>query len=130
MGLSRLEKWMMTNPLRAWVQRRYEAPYLFEGVEPPPGATCLEIGCGWGMGALLIAEVVSATVTWRTDLPFVRVYALDERGQRRREIPVQEAPGGVTFTLGGKHRTLWYDLVTGTKVYLPFVGCDCLVGGE
>ena len=64
------------------------------------------------------------------DRPFVLVYALDERGQRRAEIPVQEAPGGVTFTLGGKHRTLWYELVTGTKVYLPFVGCDCLVGGE
>jgi len=56
MKLPRLEKWMMTNPLRAWVQRRYEAPYLFEGVELPPGATCLEIGCGWGMEALLIAE--------------------------------------------------------------------------
>ncbi len=53
---SRLEKWMMTNPLRAWVQRRYEATYLFEGVELPPSATCLEIGCRWGMGALLIAE--------------------------------------------------------------------------
>lgn len=47
---------MMTNPLRAWLQRRYEAPSLFEGVELPPGATCLEVGCGWGMGVLLIAE--------------------------------------------------------------------------
>jgi hypothetical protein len=25
-----LEKWIMTNPLRAWLQRRYEATYLFE----------------------------------------------------------------------------------------------------
>lgn len=56
MKLHPLEKWMMTNPLRAWLQRRYEAPYLFEGMELRPGAVCLEIGCGWGVGALLIAE--------------------------------------------------------------------------
>lgn len=69
----------------------------------------------------VIAEVVSATVTWRTDMPSVRVYALDERGQRRAEIPVQKVPGGVTFVLGGKHRTLWYELATRTKTYLPVV---------
>jgi hypothetical protein len=67
--------------------------------------------------------VVSVTVTWRTDLPFVRVYALDERGQRRAEVMVPELPSGVTFVLGGEHRTLWYELVTGTKTYLPFVAC-------
>ena len=54
----------MTNPLRAWLQRRYEAPYLFEGVDFPPGATCLEVGCRWGMGALLIWAVIYEQVRW------------------------------------------------------------------
>ena len=90
MKLSRLEKWVMTNPLRAWLQRRYEAPYLLEGVELPPGATCLEIGCGWGMGALLIAERFPGCRVIATDYDAAMIelaQAVRRGGRRGRADP-------------------------------------------
>jgi len=74
----------------------------------------------WG-GEPILAEAVAVTVTLRTEMPFVKVYALDERGRRKMEVPVQKEPGAVTFILGGKYETLWYELTTGTKIYLPRV---------
>jgi hypothetical protein len=74
----------------------------------------------WGERPVL-AEAVAVTVTLQTEMPFVKVYALDERGQRKLEVPVQQASGAVTFTLGVDYGTLWYELATGTKTYLPFV---------
>jgi len=41
----------------------------------------------WG-GEPILAEAVAVTITLRTEMPFVRVYALDERGQRKLEVPV------------------------------------------
>lgn len=57
---------MNTSP-RAWAQRRYEAPRVFASVQLPLGATCLEIGCGRGVGALLISQ----------SFPGCRVVAID-----------------------------------------------------
>ena len=54
MNLHRVEEWCVSTSLRAWMQRRYEAPRMFAGIELPPGAVCLEIGCGQGVGVLLI----------------------------------------------------------------------------
>lgn len=50
------EKWAMRSPLRVWIQRRVEAPRVLGGLDLPAGATCLEIGCGHGAGALLISS--------------------------------------------------------------------------
>ncbi|MEW6609060.1 MAG: class I SAM-dependent methyltransferase [bacterium] len=44
----------MNNPIRVWVQRKVESPIMFEGVDLPKEPVCLEIGCGRGVGALLI----------------------------------------------------------------------------
>jgi len=56
MKLTSLEKLAMNNPARVWLQRRFEAPNLFSGVSLATGATCLEIGCGRGVGVLLINQ--------------------------------------------------------------------------
>jgi len=56
MLLTRFEKWMMRCALRRWGLRRVEAPRVFRGVNLPGGAEILEIGCGYGDGALLIAR--------------------------------------------------------------------------
>lgn len=54
MLLNRLEYLLMNNPLRAAVQRRFEAPRLLELGGPSPGGRALELGCGRGVGAELI----------------------------------------------------------------------------
>jgi ubiquinone/menaquinone biosynthesis C-methylase UbiE len=56
MKLSKLEKLFMNNWLRVWYQRKIEVPKMFNGLKLPANPVCLEIGCGRGVGALLINE--------------------------------------------------------------------------
>ena len=51
-----IEKLAMNSPLRSWMLRRWEVPRVLDGLELPAGCACLEIGCGAGAGALLIAR--------------------------------------------------------------------------
>ncbi len=67
MKLHRLEKWLMNTWLRAWTLQQYEAPQMFAGIRLAPGAVCLEIGCGPGMGALLFAGRVPGCQLLATD---------------------------------------------------------------
>lgn len=53
MLLNSIEYWAMNNPLRAQIQKRYEAPRLM-AVSRKKAATVLEIGCGQGVGAKII----------------------------------------------------------------------------
>lgn len=48
-----IEKLVMHNPARVWYQKRFEAPNLLN-IDLPSNAKCLEIGCGRGVGSLLI----------------------------------------------------------------------------
>ena len=41
----------------------------------------------------------------------VAVWALDERGQRREQVPVTDAGGKASFEIGAKYKTLWYEAV-------------------
>ncbi len=57
MLLNTLEFALVNNPLRAAVQRHFEARRLLEmGGPVPGGGRALEIGCGRGIGACLIVE--------------------------------------------------------------------------
>lgn len=56
MRLNRLEKLMMNNPVRAVLQRHYEARRLQALGGVLPGGCALEIGCGQGVGAAIILE--------------------------------------------------------------------------
>ena len=58
MLMNTIEYWAMNNPLRAFVQRHYEAPRLMVLVR---GKTdnVLEIGCGQGVGARIIFDLLS-----------------------------------------------------------------------
>ncbi len=62
----------------------------------------------WGEAPVL-AEGVAVTITLRTNLPSIHVWALDERGQRSREIPVNLRDGKATFALKPEWGTLWYE---------------------
>jgi Carbohydrate binding domain/Cellulase (glycosyl hydrolase family 5) len=66
------------------------------------------IGRNWGKGPVLV-EGVDARVIFPVQSSRVKVWALDERGNRRSEIKV----GGTstsTIQLSEKHKTLWYEV--------------------
>jgi ubiquinone/menaquinone biosynthesis C-methylase UbiE len=54
--MRRLEKVLLNSPLRTWILRRRVDQDVLRRLDLPPGGTCLEIGCGKGVGALLIAR--------------------------------------------------------------------------
>ena len=60
MLLNRAEYGLMHNPLRAAIQRHFEAPRLLRMGGPMGGGAALEIGCGRGVGIELIYEVFGA----------------------------------------------------------------------
>ena len=58
MLMNTIEYWAMNNPLRAFVQRHYEAPRLMRLARGKVGKV-LEIGCGQGAGAKIIHDMLS-----------------------------------------------------------------------
>ena len=54
MKLNAIEKTLMNNPVRALLQRRYEAPLLTRLGGRTEGLRVLEIGCGRGVGTEII----------------------------------------------------------------------------
>lgn len=79
MKLNAIEKALMNNPVRAAVQRWYEAQWLERLGIPVTNLRALEIGCGRGVGTEIILE--------RFGLATVQAFDLDpemiERAQRR-----------------------------------------------
>ena len=57
MLMNAVEYWAMNNPLRAFVQRHYEAPRLMRLARNKTGKV-LEIGCGQGEGAKIIYDLL------------------------------------------------------------------------
>lgn len=60
MLMNRIEKAMMNNPVRAALQRHFEAPRLRAMGGRTPGARVLEVGCGRGVGTGLILDLFHA----------------------------------------------------------------------
>ncbi|MBX3737973.1 MAG: hypothetical protein KF715_14855 [Candidatus Didemnitutus sp.] len=65
----------------------------------------------WG-SAPVVVEGIPAEISVMTSLE-VAVWALDERGQRRAEVPVRREASRITFSIGPECRTLWYEVVFG-----------------
>jgi len=88
MLLNRVEYALMNNPLRAAIQRHFEAARLLCMGGPMEGGAALEIGCGRGVGAQLILDVFRAQVVDAFDLdPRMVAHArkrLEPRGARAR----------------------------------------------
>ena len=80
MLLNRIEKAMMNNPVRAALQRRFEAPRLLAmGGRVGGEGVALEIGCGRGVGTELVLDVFGARRVDAFDLDADMV----ERARRR-----------------------------------------------
>lgn len=60
MLLNRFETALMNNPLRAFLQGKFEAGRLLQMGGPLGGGMALEIGCGRGVGVEVILEVFGA----------------------------------------------------------------------
>ena len=68
MKLNTLEKALMNNPVRAWIQRHYEAPLLERLGGRLDGLRVLEVGCGRGVGTEIILEHFGAREVCAFDL--------------------------------------------------------------
>jgi ubiquinone/menaquinone biosynthesis C-methylase UbiE len=68
MLLNRIEYALMNNPVRAAIQRHFEAARLLEMGGPMHGGVALEIGCGRGVGSELILDVFGADAVDAVDL--------------------------------------------------------------
>ncbi len=68
MKMNRLEKFSMNNPIRAMIQRWYEAPLLERLGGRVEGMRILEVGCGPGIGTELIFRHFGARKVYSFDI--------------------------------------------------------------
>jgi len=112
--LNRVEFALMNNPVRAAIQRRFEAARLLRMGGPLQGGAALEIGCGRGVGAELILDLFGADGVDAFDLdPRMIVRArerLRSRASRARfwvgdatSIPVPDSIYDAVFDFGIIH---------------------------
>lgn len=114
MLLNRLELALMNNPVRAAVQRRFEAPRLLEMGGAIEGGRALEIGCGRGAGVEAILDLFHARSVDAFDLDPRMVSKararLESRGSSVRlwigdvtAIPVRDETDEAVFDSGILH---------------------------
>ncbi|MDJ0866271.1 MAG: class I SAM-dependent methyltransferase [Myxococcota bacterium] len=114
MRLNRFEFAMMNNPVRAAIQRHFEAARLLRLGGAVRGGTALEMGCGRGVGAELVLDVFGAARVDAFDLDPRMVERartrLAPRGERARfwvgdatSIPVPDASYDAVFDFGIIH---------------------------
>lgn len=67
------------------------------------------VGRDWGTAPTL-AEGIAARVTLPSAPSKLKAWALDERGQRKGEVPLRPGATGTVLDLGPEHQTLWYEV--------------------
>jgi len=73
----------------------------------PPKSSC---GRNWGKPPSLV-EGIQATITLPLPAKRVQAWALDERGQRKSQIPVTADPSGnAVIRINPQWQTLWYEV--------------------
>ncbi len=63
----------------------------------------------WGNGTVLV-EGIPATLTLPSDPAKTSCYALDPRGDRKGEVPVEKAQDGSKIVIGPQYQTVWYEI--------------------
>lgn len=114
MLLNRFEKAMMNNPVRAAIQRRFEAPRLLGMGGPVDGGHALELGCGRGIGVEAILDDFCASRVDAFDLDPQMIALAEQRLANRRAavrlwvgdaetIPCADATYDAVFDFGIIH---------------------------
>lgn len=67
------------------------------------------VGANWG-SAPALTEGIGLVVRWPAGGAQPRVWALDSRGARLREVTVARNAGGWQFTVDASFQTVWYEL--------------------
>ncbi|MCC7493199.1 MAG: carbohydrate binding domain-containing protein [Fimbriimonadaceae bacterium] len=67
------------------------------------------VGNQWGRAPALV-EGIPGRILFPLPAARLRAWALDERGQRRAELPLGDSAGRGTLTIGPAARTLWYEV--------------------
>ncbi len=73
------------------------------------------VGTNWGKAPTLM-ESVPATITLPSPAGQVRVWALDGRGDRKTAVPVTDAAGRASFTIGREFESPWYEVAIACQV--------------
>ncbi|MGO9199371.1 MAG: hypothetical protein ACLQM8_02380 [Limisphaerales bacterium] len=68
------------------------------------------VGTRWG-SAPTICEGIAARVTLAALPKSAKVYALNGAGARAGQVPVSAAGGRLSFDIGPRFKTLWYEIV-------------------
>jgi hypothetical protein len=68
------------------------------------------VGTQWGR-APTICEGIAAKVTVTMAAKAARVHALDGNGARAGEVPAKLVAGKLSFEIGPRFKTLWYEIV-------------------
>jgi ubiquinone/menaquinone biosynthesis C-methylase UbiE len=89
MLLNSIEYWAMNNPLRALIQKHYEAPRLMAVSRRSP-ATVLEIGCGQGVGAKIIYRLFNPERYVGIDLDSKMISRARQKGSELRNAEFLE----------------------------------------
>lgn len=77
---------------------------------PPPAGVDITLD-DWGTGPVEV-EGIPCQVELQRVAENVQVFALDEVGKRKAQVPVIPGPTGLaTFDIGPQYRTLWYEIV-------------------
>jgi ubiquinone/menaquinone biosynthesis C-methylase UbiE len=82
MKLNRLEFYLMNNPIRSYVQEKYEFPLLLNMLSAKSFDSVLEIGCGSGNGTRLIKKYFNPKQITAIDL--------DEKMIQLAQVKIQD----------------------------------------
>lgn len=112
MILNRIEFALMNNPIRACVQRHFEAGRLLRMGGRMEGGLALEIGCGQGVGVEIIFDVFRASAVDAFDLDSRMIRRARDHTRRRAvhlwvgdctSIPVHDNRYDAVFDFGIIH---------------------------
>jgi len=78
MKLTAGEKLLIRSPLRSYMLRRLEAPRILRNLDIDERSVCLDIGCGSGIGALLINQYLDCEKVVGIDVDPDMVTAAEE----------------------------------------------------
>ena len=85
MKLNWAERWVVNNPTRV-IQQRIEINLLHRMASLRPGALVLEIGCGRGVGAVLISEKFQPAIMHAMDLDFEMIKKAQKRFKNYNQL--------------------------------------------